>query len=233
MAHNVHRYSAHIFRSYIAPMMQEGMCFGSNAQTDARSRRSSETDELLQMPQSVVFGLTSRKHQFDDVALYFFVEVNFADQLASAHDVFRLDNSLGLAHAACLQVGANDLLFFFLGWITNHHLEEKPIDLGFRKGVGAFLFYGVLCSEDQEGVGKVKGLRSNGDLAFLHGFQERALHFRRSSVDLISQHEIGKNRPFLHLETFFPLIVDHGANQVSWKQVGRELDAAELRLNRI
>jgi hypothetical protein len=36
-------------------------------------------------------------------------------------------------------------------------------------------------------------LPADRDLAFLHHFEQRALHFRRSPVDLIGKKEIGKN----------------------------------------
>ncbi len=37
--------------------------------------------------------------------------------------------------------------------IPNNELEEKAIELGFGKGIGAVLFNGVLRGQDDEGIG--------------------------------------------------------------------------------
>ncbi len=37
------------------------------------------------------------------------------------------------------------------GWILYEQLAEETIELGFRKGIGAFHFERVLCRHDEEG----------------------------------------------------------------------------------
>jgi hypothetical protein len=39
-----------------------------------------------------------------------------------------------------------------------------------------------------------------GDRKFLHGFQQGGLRFGRRAVDLVGQHDVGKQRPPVELE---------------------------------
>jgi len=63
--------------------------------------------------------------------------------------------------------------------------------------------------------------------------EQRALHLGGSAVYLIGQHEIGKHGAFLHLEVLVFLRVDHGAHHIGGKQVGGELYAAVLGIDKL
>ena len=45
-----------------------------------------------------------------------------------------------------------------------------------------------------KGVGTVMAFAGDGDLAFLHHFQQRALHLGGRAVDFVGQHQIGEDR---------------------------------------
>ncbi len=70
-------------------------------------------------------------------------------------------------------------------------------------------------------------------LAFLHCFKQRALHFRRSAVDFVGQHEVGEDRAFLYLELLVLYRVDHCAEHVGREQVGSELYAAVFGIDQL
>ena len=53
------------------------------------------------------------------------------------------------------------------------------------------------------------------------------------TVDLIVQHEVGKYWTAFHHEALVLLAVNHCADDIGGKQVGSELDAAELGLHQL
>ena len=68
----------------------------------------------------------------------------------------------------------------------------------------------------------------NGDFAFLHGLKESTLYFRRGTVDLIGEQQIGKNRALVDTEFVGALVQDFRPQNIRREQVNRELNASEL-----
>ncbi len=81
------------------------------------------------------------------------------------------------------------------------------------------------------GSSRAKLCVADGDLALLHGLQQRALDLGRGPVDLVGQDDVGENRPFAGGEFAGLGIVDQGADEVRRQQVRGELDALEGRLH--
>ena len=67
----------------------------------------------------------------------------------------------------------------------------------------------------------------------LHGLQQGRLHLGRRTVDFIRQDEVRENRPEFNGKLFVFLAVNQGSRQVGRQQVRRELNPAELRVDRI
>ena len=86
---------------------------------------------------------------------------------------------------------------------------------------------GILGRQDHKRIIKGKTLITDGYLALLHGLEQSALDFGRGPVDFISQNDIGKYRSFAGGEISCFGIVDQGADKITGKQVGRELDPLE------
>jgi hypothetical protein len=78
----------------------------------------------------------------------------------------------------------------------------------------------------------VPGLAFDGDLVFLHGFQQRTLRARSRPVDFVSQHHVGEYRSRMELETAGVAVVDRNAQDVGGQQVAGELDALETQAQR-
>ena len=108
----------------------------------------------------------------------------------------------------------DDEFFIFLRRVADNHFQHEAVDLCFRKRIGSFLFNGILRSQDQEWFFEREGLFADGNLSFLHGFQQGALHLGGCPVDLVGQHEVGEDRSPADGETLLLLIVDHRADQV-------------------
>jgi hypothetical protein len=128
---------------------------------------------------------------------------------------------------------AHDLALLFPGRVGDDDLEHEPVHLGFRQRVGALLLDGVLGSQDQERVLQEIGDLADGDLALLHGLQQRAVHLGGCPVDLVRQHDIGEDGPLAGGENPLVRVVDQGADEVGGQQVRRELDALEARVDQL
>ena len=68
------------------------------------------------------------------------------------------------------------------------------------RGIGAFLLDRVHGGHHQKGFRQLVGRGADGDLPFLHGLEQRALHFGGGPVDLVRKDEIAEDRPFFHRE---------------------------------
>ena len=120
----------------------------------------------------------------------------------------------------------HDVDFFVEGGVVDPRVEHEAVELGFGKGVGAFLFDGVLGREDEERSGQGVALAGGRHGAFLHGLQKGRLRFGRRSVDLVGEDDVGEQRAFHKLE-LARLVEDLGADDVAGHQVRGELDAVE------
>ena len=170
-------------------------------------------------------------HDVHDVLLDLLVHVHLAHQLAGGQHFLRLHHHLGLGHSTGPHVLADDELLLIRLGVVQHHLQHEAVGLSLGQGIGALLFDRVHGGQHQEGLRQVEGLLTDGDLAFLHGLQQRALHLGGCPVDLVGQDEVAEERTLLHAELLVLLAVDQRADQVGRQEVGRELDPAEIHVD--
>ena len=75
------------------------------------------------------------------------------------------------------------------------------------------------------------------DGLFLHRLEQRRLRLGRRAVQLVGEQQVGEHRPLLEAEVAVPgavvLLEQFGAEDVARHQVGGELDAAEVELERL
>ena len=138
-----------------------------------------------------------------------------------------------LARVFARQVAAHDFALFLLAGVANLDLEHEAVHLCLRKGIGTFLLNRVLRGQYEEGLLQAEGLGTDRHLPLLHGFEQGTLHLGRGTVDFVGQDEIGKNRAFSDGKFVLRRVVDHRAQYIRRQQVGRELYAAEPRVNRL
>ena len=72
------------------------------------------------------------------------------------------------------------------------------------------------------------GLPADRDLPLLHRLEQRALHLRGSTVDLVGQDEVREHGAERDLELAELLVEDPCSDDVRGDEVGGELDALEL-----
>ena len=76
----------------------------------------------------------------------------------------------------------------------------------------------------KNGCGQPAGFPLHGHLPLFHGFEQRTLGLRCGTVDLIGQHDVGKNRAGMKLEATAVAIVDGNAKDVGRQEVTGKLN---------
>ncbi len=233
MTEHAHGDASDVLRNHVTPAGHEGLGFACEGEANGRTRRSAESNERLQVTEALVFRPTRGVDQLDDVAFYFFVHVDFANEFPRLQQLLGVDHGLNAGQGAGGHLCPQDLLLFLRSGVVEDDLEQEAVHLRFREGVGAFLFHRVLGGEHQKRLGEWEGFRTNGHLSLLHRFEQRALDFGRCPVDFIGQDKVGENGAFAHGEGLFFLIVDHGAYHIRRQEVRGELNAAEIHIHRL
>ncbi len=82
--------------------------------------------------------------------------------------------------------------------------------------------------EHHERLRDRQGAAFEGDLAFLHGFEQCGLGFRRGAIDLVGQQQVGEQRPFAQFELLGLHVVHRMPGDIAGHQVRGELDTCEL-----
>ena len=133
--------------------------------------------------------------------------------------------------------GLHDLDLFLQRRIVEPEVEHEPVELCLRQRIRPFLFNGVLCREDKEGFPQRIGMSRRRDTVLLHRLEQCRLSFRRGTVDLVGQDNIGKHRTLNELESLdaggLVLLDDLRTRDVARHQVRSELDTAELQVENL
>ena len=112
-------------------------------------------------------------------------------------------------------------------WIVDQDLHEESIELSFRERIGSLMFDRILGRENEEGFRQFECRITDGDMFLFHSFEERRLDLRWSTVDLISEEDLSKDRSLPEFE--FPSIcsIDLCSSEVRGKEVRSEGNTLE------
>jgi hypothetical protein len=111
-------------------------------------------------------------------------------------------------------------------------LEHEAIYLRFRKRVGSFLLYRILCREHQKRLFQNVRRAANGDLLLLHRFEQCGLNLRWCAIYLVRENDVREDRALLYLKQPGGLIVHLRAYDVRGQEVRCELDPLKRRADR-
>ena len=128
---------------------------------------------------------------------------------------------------------SEDLTFFLTTGIADGDPHDESVELCFGESVGPFQVDRILRRDDKKWRLERMGFSFDRNLAFLHSLEQGRLGFRCRAVDLVSQEELGKNRATAELEPRFTLIVQKAASDIAGKQVRRELNSLEGKVQRL
>ena len=112
-------------------------------------------------------------------------------------------------------------------------VQHEAIELGLGQRVGPFLLDRILGRHDEEQLRQYIAGPADADLSLGHGFQQCGLHLGRGTIDLIRQDQVVEQGAALEAEAAFFRPIDVRAGQVRRQQVGRELHALEVSLQRM
>ncbi len=129
------------------------------------------------------------------------------------------------ASSAGLQQGA----FGFGIRIAEFDAQQEAIELRFGQREGADLARRILRGDDEERFRQAAGLAFGSDLAFLHGFEQRALRFGRGAVDFVGEQDLRKDGAGKEAESAFFTVKNGEANDVGREHVAGKLNARELQ----
>src|SRR5439155_9345088 len=107
--------------------------------------------------------------------------------------------------------------------VAEPDLDQKAVELGLRQRERALELDWVLGRQHQEGLREHAGHAIDRDLAFAHGFEQRALRAWCRAVDLVGQQDVGEDWAGLEAECAFVLAIDRYAEHIIWQQIGRTL----------
>ena len=232
MAQHVGADRLHVLGRHVAAVAQERVRAGGEGERDRGAGAGAVFDEPGQVFQPLLRRLARREHDVDHVVLHAIIHVDVTHHVARLHDLFDAGDRFDLRrHRAGRAI--DDLPLFLPGRVADLHHHEKAIHLRFRQRIRAFLLDRILRGEDDERVRQRVAAVADRDLALLHGLEQRALHLGGGAVDLVRQHQVREDGAELRRELALLLVVDHGADEVGRKQVGRELHAGEFRGDRV
>ena len=227
MAEDILRDAFDILRRDKAATPEEGVRLGREGEGHRGTRRGAELDEVGHL-NLVPRRFTCAADHVDDVVLHLVVDVNVVDDLACLEDVLNGDDLLSLRRGTGAAHEVEDLAFFIAVRVADLYLEHEAVDLRLGQGVGALLVDRILGGQHEKRLGQLVGFLADGDLPFLHGFEQGALHLGRGAVDLVRQNEVSEHRALTRAEVAGLRVVNLGADDVGREHVGRELQPREV-----
>ena len=229
MAQNVVSDVFNVLRRNKAAAVEKRFRSGGNSQVNRRTRRSAVFDKRLELFQVVIFGISRRLNNRENVSFDLVVDIELFDRLFHGKNI-RFGQYRRRRRGDRAQRLIENLHFLVRLGIRDFHLEHESVKLGFRQRIGAFLLNRVLRCHNQKQIVQLIGGIADGYLLFLHRFQQSGLDFRRRAVDFIRQNKVRENRTLSGLEVAGSRNVDHRSQQVGGKKVRGKLNSLEFRV---
>ena len=110
--------------------------------------------------------------------------------------------------------------------------DHEAVDLRGGQRVRALVIDRVHRREHLERLVEAMGHAVDRHAALLHHLEQRRLRLGRGAVDLVGEQDVREHRPRPEVELLVAHVEHVRAGDVHRQQVGRELDAAEPRLDR-
>ena len=130
-------------------------------------------------------------------SLHLVVDVNVVDDLTCLEIILNGDDLLSLRRGTGAAHEVEDLAFLIAVRVADLYLEHEAVDLRLGQGVGALRSIGSGWQHEERL--KAAGRLADGDLPFLHGFEQGA-HAGRGAIDLVRQNEVSEYRALTRAE---------------------------------
>src|SRR6266700_2836693 len=176
--------------------------------------------------------VTGGAHHVHDVALEAVGDVDVAAALDHAGHSGGVGDRRDVVQLGGPAVPLQDLDLGLAGGVADLQLQHEAVALRLGQRVGALVLDRVLGRHHHERHAELVGGAVDGDLALLHGLQQRRLGLGRGPVDLVAEHDVGEDGARLELEVAALLVEDADAGHVRGQQIGGELDAPDRAVDR-
>jgi hypothetical protein len=183
-------------------------------------------------PEDEVALGAGRLDDIDDVALEAGGDVDVRHRLLQLHDVGGGQHRGQVVDRLAAAVGLQDVDARRPVRIAHLDPHQEPVELGFGQWVGALVLDRVLGGHHHERPLEVVGHGVDGDLALLHGLEERRLRLGGCPVDLVGQDDVGEDAAGAELELVAGPVPHRDPGHVGREEVGRELDAVPRAVDR-
>ncbi len=109
--------------------------------------------------------------------------------------------------------------------ISHAHPHQKSIELRLGQRIRTVVLHRILGRDHQKRLRQFVRMRVDGNLAFVHGLEQRRLRLRRGAVDFVGQQDVGEHRAALEFEFVFERRINRNADHVGGQHVAGELHA--------
>ncbi|MNN62776.1 hypothetical protein D3C81_1781050 [compost metagenome] len=110
--------------------------------------------------------------------------------------------------------------------ITKADPQHEPVQLGFRKRIGALKINRILRRAEHKRVRQRIRFTVYRHVPFLHHLEQRGLRLSGGPVDLIGEQDIRHDRPRTKVKHFITRMVDRHPCNIAWQNIGITLDPA-------
>ncbi len=110
--------------------------------------------------------------------------------------------------------------------------HEEAIELRFGQRICAVVLDRVLRGDHHKGRGQRVGTTIDGDLALVHGFEQRGLRLGRGAVDFVGQKKIREDRTRLKFESLGMHVVNRDTQHIAGQHVAGELKPVKTAIHR-
>ena len=225
MPQRVLRERAHVLGGRVVPPAQqcERPCRLRDA--DRPARAGPVRDVVAEVGEAHLRGRARRRCKPDRVADERRVDVDVDRRRLECLQVLERERLTQLGLRDELPLDDGQLLVVLR--IVDEDLQHEPVDLRLRQRVGALGLDRVLRRHDEKRLRHRIGRVRDRHLPLLHHLEQRRLHLRRRTVDLVGEQEVAEDGAELGVER--PLVgpVDPRADEVGGHEIGCELDARE------
>ena len=163
-----------------------------------------------------------------DVILHFVVHVDVVDHFARGEDGLGVHDRARAGQSARARHQIEDLTFLLAVRVADAQFQHETVHLRFRQRISPFLLDRILRGEHEERFFKFERLIADGDLLFLHRFEQRALDLGGRAIDFVGEHEMGEDGAAPRGERAGLRIVNLRADDIGGQHVRRELQSREF-----
>ncbi len=187
-----------ILWGYETPPLQKCKCLRGDIEVNGCPCGCTILNQPLEVVQFVLCRIAGCENYVENILFYLLIHINIIYYSACTHYIVGRYYGIHRCLLPCRGHLLHYPVLFVSGGVGDLQLEHEAVHLCLGQRISAFLFYRVLCGEDQKRFFKDICLIAYCDLSFLHRLKQGALHLGRGAVYLIGKDDVRKYRPLFN-----------------------------------